>query len=245
MEKIQDDASSSTYSPNVHDISLSSVVFRGVPPRLESPEEESAVTIESSEKATAQQRKVKSEPSILYHPFDRTAVITAEQASKKGILHSENTTGKSPKRRVSFRDEENQNSAVGQGRLQTSELKRISLEHRRRISEPTPVCSTIENERGVVDEKRAEDKVGVGVYMMVDRLTPGHCFVSMIQSLFVYTLCVQRIIQTCVISRTRLRQVKFTKPNMPLQVGKHFLSCIYINFFNFTLASSLIRGVRR
>ena len=192
MEKIQDDASSSTYSPNVHDISLSSVVFRGVPPRLESPEEESAVTIESSEKATAQQRKVKSEPSILYHPFDRTAVITAEQASKKGILHSENTTGKSPKRRVSFRDEENQNSAVGQGRLQTSELKRISLEHRRRISEPTPVCSTIENERGVVDEKRAEDKVGVGVYMMVDRLTPGHCFVSMIHCL--YILCVFNVL---------------------------------------------------
>lgn len=179
MEKIQDDASSSTYIPSVDDISLSSVVLRGVPPRLESPEEES--TVQSSEKATAARRKAKSEPSILYR-VDRTAVITADQASKKGILQSENTAGKSPKGRVSFQFEENQNSALGQERLQNSELKRRSVESQRRISEPTPVCSTIEDD-GVVDEKRADDKVGVGVYMMVDRLRPGQCFVSIIHCL--------------------------------------------------------------
>jgi len=172
MEKIHDDASSSTYSPTIDDISLSSVVLRGVPQRLESPEEES--TVESSEKVTTPRRKAKSESSILYR-VDRTAVITADQASKKGILHSENTAGKSPKGRVSFRVEENQNSAVGQGCLQTSELKRRSVEPQQRLSEPTPVYSTIEDE-GVVDGKRTEDKVGVGVYMMVDRLRPGQCF---------------------------------------------------------------------
>ena len=187
MEKIQDDASSSSYSPTVDDISLSSVVLRGVPPRLESPEDESPA--EGSEKATVARRKAKSEPSISYRVDRiRTAVITADQAhSKKGILHSENTAGKSPKGRVSFQVEENQNSAVGQGRLQSSELKRRSFEPQRRRSEPTPVYSSMEDE-GVVDEKQAEDKVGVGVYMMVDRLRPGQCFVSIIRCL--YVLCV-------------------------------------------------------
>lgn len=100
---------------------------------------------------------------------------TADQASKKGILHSENTAVKSAKGRVSFQVEEDQYSSIGQGRLQSSEPKRRPLESNRRISEPTPVCSTIED-HGVVDEKRIEDKVGVGVYMMVDRLRPGQCF---------------------------------------------------------------------
>lgn len=207
MEKIQDEASSSTYSPNVHDISLSSVVLRGLPPRLESPEEESIV--ESSEKAAVAPRKAKSVPSIL-NPRDRTAdypdystVITAtDHGFKRGILHSENTTGKSPKGRVSFRVEENQNSAVGHGRLQTSEVKRRSCESQRRSSAPTP-CSTIENER-VVDETRAEDRVGVGVYMMVDRLRAGQCFVSIMHCLYLFcqpvgrgTERVKRITRTC------------------------------------------------
>lgn len=182
MEKIQDDASSSTYIPSVDDISLSSVVLRGVPPRLESSEDESSV--ESSEKATAARGKAKSEPSILYRA-DRRAVVAADQASKKGILHSVNTAVKSTKGRVSFQVEENQNSTVGHGRLQSSELKRSTLESQPRISEPTPVCSTIEDD-GVVDEKRAEDKVGVGVYMMVDRLRSGQCFVSIMHCLNVF-----------------------------------------------------------
>lgn len=192
MDKIQDDTSS-TYSPNVDDISLSSVVLRGFPPRLESPEEESIV--ESSENTTVVRRKTKSEPSI-FNTVDRSAVIIADQASTKGILHSENAAGKSPKGRVSFRVEEKQNSTVGQGRLQSSELTRRSFEPQRRSSEPAPVYSTMEDD-GVVDEKRAEDKVGVGVYMMVDRLRPGQCFVSIILILLVYALYVQRITRTC------------------------------------------------
>lgn len=172
MEKIQDDAPLSTYIPSVDDISLNSVALRGGPSRLESPEEES--TVDGSEKATAARRKAKSEQSIFYR-VDRRAVKTADQASKKGILHSENTAGKSAKGRVSFQVEEDQYSSIGQGRLQSSEPKRRPLESNRRISEPTPVCSTIED-HGVVDEKRIEDKVGVGVYMMVDRLRPGQCF---------------------------------------------------------------------
>lgn len=207
MEKIQDDASSSTYSSNVHDISLSSIVLRGLPTRLESPEEESIV--ENSEKAAVAPRKTKSVPSILYPP-DRTAdypdnsTVTADHGFKRGILHSENTTGKSPKGRVSFRVEENQNSAEGQGRLQTSEVKRRSCESQwRRCSAPTPCCSAIENER-VVDETRAEDKVGVGVYMMVDRLRAGQCFVSITHCLYLFcqpvrrgTERVERITRTC------------------------------------------------
>lgn len=182
MEKIQDDAPLSTYIPFVDDISLNSVALRGGPSRLESPEEES--TVDGSEKATAARRKAKSEQSIFYR-VDRRAVKTADQASKKGILHSENTAaGKSAKGRVSFQVEEDQYSSIGQGRLQSSEPKRRPLESNRRISEPTPVCSTIED-HGVVDEKRIEDKVGVGVYMMVDRLRPGQCFVSIIQRLYV------------------------------------------------------------
>ena len=194
MEKIQDDPSSSTYSPNVHDISLSSVVLRGLPTRLESPEEESIV--ENSEKAAVAPRKAKSVPFILYPP-DRTAdypdnsTVTADRGFKRGILHSDNTTGKSPKGRVSFRVEENQNSAVGQGRLQTSEVKRRSCESQRRSSAPTPCCSTTENER-VADETRAEDKVGVGVYMMVDRLKAGQCFVSIIYCLYLFRQTVGR-----------------------------------------------------
>lgn len=181
MEKIQDDAPLSTYIPFVDDISLNSVALRGGPSRLESPEEES--TVDGSEKATAARRKAKSEQSIFYR-VDRRAVKTADQAFKKGILHSENTAGKSAKGRVSFQVERDQNSSIGQGRLQSSEPKGRPLESNRRISEPTPVCSTIED-HGVVDEKRIEDKVGVGVYMMVDRLRPGQCFVSIIQRLYV------------------------------------------------------------
>lgn len=195
MEKIQDDASSSTYSPTVDDISLSSVVLRGVPPRLESPEDECIV--EGSEKATVARRKAKSVPSILYQ-VDPTAVIKADHAhSKKGILHSENTAGKSSKGRVSFQVEENHNSEEGQRRLKSSELKRRSFEPQRRCSEPTPVCSTIKDE-GVVDEKQAEDKVGVGVYMMVDRLRPGQCFVSIMHCL--YVLCALNVLSEHMIS---------------------------------------------
>ena len=183
MEKIQDDAFSSTYISSVDDI-LSSVVLRGVPSRLESAEEESIV--ESSKTATTAREKAKSKTSILYR-VDGTTVITADQASKKGILQSENTAGKSMKGRVSFQFEEDQNSSVG--RLPSSEPIRTSLDSKRRISEPTPVCSTTEDD-GVVDEKRAEDKIGVGVYMMVDRLRPGQCFVSIIH-------CFERIFRTC------------------------------------------------
>ena len=215
MEKIQDDASSCSYIPSVDDISLSSIVLRGVPSRLQSPEEESVV--ENWEKATAARRKAKSEPSILYS-VDRTAVITADQTSKKGILHSENTAGKSPKGRVSFRVEENQNSVAGQGRLQVSELKRRSFDPQRRISEPTPVCTTIKD-KGVVDGKRGEDKVGVGVYMMVDRLRPGQCFVSIKHCC---VLCVLNILSEHVISA--YPSDKFTKPNKLRQVERNFLS---------------------
>lgn len=242
MEKIHDDASSSTYSPTIDDISLSSVVLRGVPQRLESPEEES--TVESSEKVTTPRRKAKSESSILYR-VDRTAVITADQASKKGILHSENTAGKSPKGRVSFRVEENQNSAVGQGCLQTSELKRRSVEPQQRLSEPTPVYSTIEDE-GVVDGKRTEDKVGVGVYMMVDRLRPGQCFVSIIHCL--YALCVLNELSEHVISADTSDT---PSANVLLQVEKHFLSFLdispvnRINFHKFKPGCPLKYVVRR
>ena len=178
MEKIQDDVSSSSHSPNAHDISLSSIVLQGYHPRLESPEEDS--TLESSENAPVARRKAKSE-SFIFNTGGRPAEHTASQPSAKGILHSENAKGKSPKSRVTFRVEEKQRSSVVQERWQSSETPRRSSGHARRSSEPAPACRAIdEKNKRIVDENRAEDRVGVGVYMMVDRLTPGQCFVSVI-----------------------------------------------------------------
>lgn len=168
MEKIQEDASSSTYSPNADDISLSSIVLRGFPSRSESPEDES--TAASAENTLTTRGKAKSEPAI-FKAGVRTAVAIACQASTKGILHSENTKGKSPKGRVSFRDEVKQEFSVQKERRQFSEIPR-------RYSEPAPVRRAIDDEEEKVDKKPAEDSIGVGVYMMVDRLRPGQCFVS-------------------------------------------------------------------
>lgn len=190
MEKIQDDVSSSTFNPNAHDISLSSIVLQGYPSRLDSPEEDS--TAESTENAPAARRKAKS-ASFVFNADDRPAVHITGQTSAKGILHSENAKAKSAKGRVTFRVEEKQKSSVGQEYWQSSEtprrssdpprrtfeLPRRSTEPPRRSSEPARVSSAID-EKGerIVDEKHAEDTVGVGVYMMVDRLRPGQCFVS-------------------------------------------------------------------
>ena len=165
MEKIQEDVST-TYCPNADDISLSSIVSRGLPPKSECLEEKS--TAASSEN----KMRAKSEPAIS-HAGALLAAKIACRPSTKGILHSENTKGKSPKGRVSFRDEEKEPPSVEKEHLRPSE-------NPRRSSEPLRMFSPIdEQDEREVDEKHAEgESVGVGVYMMVDRLRPSQCFVS-------------------------------------------------------------------
>lgn len=165
VEKIKEDGST-IYNPDVEDISLSSVVLRGFPPRVKSPEENSSAA--SSENKI--RKKVKSAPpytnSGLHQP-----VMTVSQPVK-GILHSESARGKSLLGRVSFQDEYRELPGVEKELLQPSESPP-------RSPKPSGMLHQMNGPKEGFREKHADgENVGVGVYMMVDRLRPGQCFVS-------------------------------------------------------------------
>lgn len=163
VEKIKEDGST-IYNPDVEDISLSSVVLRGFPPRVKSPEENSSAA--SSENKI--RKKVKSAPpytnSGLHQP-----IMTVSQPVK-GILHSESARGKSLRGRVSFQDEHRELPGVEKELLQPSESPP-------RSPKPSGMLHQMNGPEEGFREKHAEgENVGVGVYMMVDRLRPGQCF---------------------------------------------------------------------
>ncbi|XP_022788568.1 cyclic nucleotide-binding domain-containing protein 2-like [Stylophora pistillata] len=163
VEKIKEDGST-IYNPDVEDISLSSVVLRRFPPRVKSPEENSSAA--SSENKI--RKKVKSAPpytnSGLHQP-----IMTVSQPVK-GILHSESARGKSLRSRVSFQDENRELPGVEKELLQPSESPP-------RSPKPSGMLHQMNGPEEGFREKHAEgENVGVGVYMMVDRLRPGQCF---------------------------------------------------------------------
>ena len=153
MDRIQDDTTP-TYRLNTGEIPLSSIVLRGFPSAV--MESSTAEQTTNSEKTLVTQKKKNSAPAVLQH------------ASAKGILHSENTKVKT-KGHVSFRFEEENNSCP-------------EREHRS-LSEPLRSYNIVDKDaethgdEGLIEERVSGD-VGVGVFMMVDRLRPGQCFVS-------------------------------------------------------------------
>lgn len=173
MDRIQDDTTA-TYSPNTDEISLSSIVLRGFPPRTNSPE----VEPKASSGKTLATHGMPNPAAARVHTTEKST--RHDQTSAKGILHSEKPKGKSAKGRVSFRDDQKQDSTLKQEpRASDSTLK----QEPRTSSEPLRAYNSIDGEvetevdEGLIEE-RADGSVGVGVYMMVDRLRPGQCFVS-------------------------------------------------------------------
>lgn len=166
MGKIKEDGST-IYNPFVDDISVSSVVLRGLPPRSESPEENSTAT--SSVKRVRE--KAKSAPPNT-NPGSHQSETIASRPVTKGILHLGSSKRKSPRGPVSFQDKHRELPGLEVEVLQPSENPPRSLK-------PSGSPYQINEKEERFHEKRAVDEnVGVGVYMMVDRLRPGQCFVS-------------------------------------------------------------------
>ena len=161
MDKIKDDTPA-TYRPSADDISLSSIVLQRFWPGRRSVEYDPATVSNKKKSASRVDAQAKSRQ---VNPAEKSA----EKASAKGILHSEKSKGKLRKGHVSFRVE---------GRQDFNNKKEQSA-----CSEPlrVPDFTDKEKETGVdkgLVEERADGNVGVGVYMMVDRLRPGQVFVS-------------------------------------------------------------------
>lgn len=166
MGKIKEDGST-IYNPFVDDISVSSVVLRGLPPRSESPEENSTAT--SSVKRVRE--KAKSAPPNT-NPGSHQSEMIASRPVTKGILHLGSSKRKSPRGLVSFQDKHRELPGLEVEVLQPSENPPRSLK-------PSGSLYQINEKEERFHEKHAVDEnVGVGVYMMVDRLRPGQCFVS-------------------------------------------------------------------
>ena len=162
MERIKDDTPV-TYSPNAGEISLSSIVLRGFPQTTEIPEGEATI---NSEKKSSTRGRAKSE-SVRVLSAEKPS--RCDQASAKGILHSEKSKGKSTKGRVSFSVEDKHDYSHKQ--------KRRAFSEPFRAHSSTDEKTETEVDEGLIEE-RVDGNVGVGVYMMVDRLRPGQCFVS-------------------------------------------------------------------
>ena len=161
MDKIKDDTPA-TYRPKGDDISLSSIVLQRFTPGSTSLEYDLATASTkkksaSSVDAQAESRQVSS------------AEKSAGKASVKGILHSEKSKGKLRKGHVSFRVE-------GQQDFNNKKEQSASSEPLR-VPDFTDKEKEMGVDKGLVDE-RVDGNVGVGVYMMVDRLRPGQVFVS-------------------------------------------------------------------
>ena len=161
MDKIKDDTPA-TYRPKANDISLSSIVLQRFTPGSRSVEYHLATA--STEKKSASCVDAQAESRQV-----NSAEKSAEKASVKGILHSEKSKGKLRKGHVSFRVEGQQDFNNKKEQSASSEPLRV------------PDFTDKEKEMGVdkgLVEERVDGNVGVGVYMMVDRLRPGQVFVS-------------------------------------------------------------------
>ena len=169
MDRIQDD-SPPTFRLNTEEIPLSSIVLREFPSVI--MESSKAEPTPNSEKTLVSKRKKTSEPVVLEH------------ASAKGILHSEKNKVKT-KGHVSFRVV-GENSSCPEG-------------ERRSVSEPLRSYNIVDEDvethidEGLIEE-RVDGDVGVGVFMMVDRLWPGQCFVSIDHLKSAYMSSIKKII---------------------------------------------------
>lgn len=164
MDRIQDDVSS-TYSLNSDEISLSSIVTRGVPPRIDNSNTEAK---SSSKKGPDTHGKAK--PESAGHVNSREKQRHLRPTSAKGILHSKKSKGKTTKCHVSFYNRGNRDDLPNQVEQASSEpLRAYNVADENTGSDV---------DEGMVKGPGVDSNVGVGVFLMVDRLRAGQCFVS-------------------------------------------------------------------
>ena len=159
------DDASSTYRLNTEEVSLSSIVTRGFPFILESSETKS--TKGSDKTMPHAQTKPKSAESSkrVHQTKEISARCQDNQVSIKGILQPDCFKRNPMKCHVSFDDEGSQEQNASLRWAMAYNDLFVDKETEKDVDE------------GLVEE-RTGDNVGVGVFMAVDRLRPGQCFVS-------------------------------------------------------------------
>lgn len=175
MEKIQDDTAA-TYRLNTEEASLSSIVTRGFP----------FITKTESTKS-AENAMLHSKSAECYDRFQSNGVPPKRpnvQTSAKGILQSENIRGKPIRTRVCFGEEGKQDFNPRQDDFYPKQDLRASpssLAYRNVQVDDEAANTDIDAE--LIGDK-TEGNTGVGVFMAVDRLESGQCFVSMLSFCF-------------------------------------------------------------
>lgn len=170
MERIQDDKAA-TYRLNTEEASLSSIVTRGFP----------FITKTAEFTKNPENAVLHSKSAGCYDRFQSNKLPPKrpnDKASAKGILQSENIRPKLIRTRVCFDDDGKQDPCPKQDDLYLKQdLPASSHSLGYKNVQVDDEAANTDIDVGLIGEK-IEGNTGVGVFMAVDRLQSGQCFVS-------------------------------------------------------------------